>query len=150
MSGVTAIDGSVTVTIPSDPRFLRIVRRVLETYMEDLSLDPDELRHIVLAIDEACSNVIKYAYEFDDTKTISVSVSDTIGQLEFAIRDFGKKPDVESIAPRDLNSIRPGGLGTHFIKSVMDEVSYDLNNEVGTLLRMSVKYRIDETTEKVD
>jgi len=150
MSDVTALDGSVTVTVPSSPKYLRIVRRVLEAYMEDLSLDPAELQHIILAVDEACSNVIKYAYAFDDTKKISVSVSDTTGQLEFTIRDFGKKPDVTSITPRDLDDVRPGGLGTHFIQCVMDEVSYDLNNDVGTLLRMSIKYRAAETAEKVD
>ena len=40
------------------------------------------------------------------------------------IQDFADTIDVTKIKPRDLNDVRPGGLGTHFIREVMDEVAF--------------------------
>lgn len=90
----------------------------------------------MLAVDEACSNVIKYAYEGDYTKTYSLSVSVEQGRLAIELRDSGKKPDVSKIAPRKLDDVRPGGLGTHFIASVFDRVEYDTGCEAGTVLTL--------------
>ncbi len=141
---MTSLDTSgacVSVAVPSDPKYLRIVRRVLESYMEQVPIEPDEAGRLVLAIDEACSNVIKYAYESDASKTIEVTISSEDDVLRFSVRDYGRKPDLSTIAPRPLEEVRPGGLGTHFIRSVMDTVSYNLDNEQGTQLIMTRNLR---------
>jgi len=45
--------------------------------------------------------------------------------------------DVSKVKPRDLEDIRPGGLGTHFIREVMDEVEFlRPPNDSGNILRM--------------
>ncbi|MFQ5893748.1 MAG: ATP-binding protein, partial [Nitrospinota bacterium] len=99
-----------------------------------------EGRKLTLAVDEACSNVIKYSYENDPTKTIVLTLTNSAEKLEIWIQDFGKCPDLERIKPRDLDEVRPGGLGTHFIQSIMDEVTYDTSTEVGYILHL-VKYK---------
>jgi anti-sigma regulatory factor (Ser/Thr protein kinase) len=52
------------------------------------------------------------------------------------LQDCGPPLDVERIVPRDLDEVRPGGLGTHFIRSIMDEVTYTHKEGCGNVLRM--------------
>jgi anti-sigma regulatory factor (Ser/Thr protein kinase) len=58
--------------------------------------------------------------------------------LVVALRDYGKPCDPAKIQPRPLHEIRPGGLGTHFIRTVMDEVKYTCKDP-GTELIMVKK-----------
>ena len=130
----------VSVTIPSNAEFLKIVRRVIKTYFQAHPFPDEDIRHIVLAVDEACSNVIKYAYNLDETKKIRVSLSGVPNGIKISIRDYGVKADLDTIKPRDLDEVRPGGLGTHLMRSVMDEMDYDLSPEVGTCLTLIKRY----------
>jgi anti-sigma regulatory factor (Ser/Thr protein kinase) len=98
-----------------------------------------EARRIVLAVDEACSNIIKYAYEGDTTNLIHLRVSFDQQRLLIELTDTGRKPDVSKIVPRKLDEIRPGGLGTHLIGAVFDTVSYDTQREAGTVLTLTKK-----------
>ena len=57
------------------------------------------------------------------------------------IRDFAPKIDPAKIGPRSLEDVRPGGLGTHFIRAVMDDATFiPLPDGEGNLLEL-VKYR---------
>jgi anti-sigma regulatory factor (Ser/Thr protein kinase) len=93
----------------------------------------------VLAVDEACSNIIKYAYEGDTTKLIQLRVSFDQQRLLMELTDAGKQTDVSKIAPRKLDDVRPGGLGTHFIGAVFDSVTYDTHRKTGTVLTLIKK-----------
>ena len=53
------------------------------------------------------------------------------------LRDYGTKCDPDCIKGRDLDDVRPGGLGVHIIREIMDEVTYDTGHEVGTELKMT-------------
>ena len=56
--------------------------------------------------------------------------------FEIMIRDFGSGADPATFQGRDLDEIRPGGLGIHFIKSAVDKIEYDTPPGGGTLLKM--------------
>jgi anti-sigma regulatory factor (Ser/Thr protein kinase) len=102
----------------------------------DAGFSRNEARRIVLALDEACSNIIKYAYEGDPAQRINMSITVEQDRLHFQLTDTGRKADVSAITPRRLDDIRPGGLGTHFIASVFDSVVYDTGGEKGTVLTL--------------
>jgi sigma-B regulation protein RsbU (phosphoserine phosphatase) len=126
----------VALQVKSDPRYLALVRRNLEFMLaQDEVLDQD-IQRIVLAVDEAAANVIRYAYQGDLCQNIDFTFAITPDWLTIKIRDYGQKPDLEKIKPRALEEIRPGGLGTRFMKEVMDEVNYDTSPPTGTLLTM--------------
>lgn len=125
---------TVALMVPSHPKYLYVIRSALYPITVDAGFSKQEARKIVLAVDEACSNIIKYAYEGDPSKTIAVNVSLDRGKLRIELRDSGKKPDVANIAPRKLDDIRPGGLGTHFMAEVFDKVEYDTSGPAGTVL----------------
>ena len=131
----------VALTVPSHPKYLYIVRNVVHPLAMNSGFNKKEARKIVLAVDEACSNIIKYAYAGDATKTISITMADEVDQVIIRLIDLGKKVDATKIAPRDLDAVRPGGLGTHFMRAVFDTVAYDAGQEQGTVLTMIKKKR---------
>jgi anti-sigma regulatory factor (Ser/Thr protein kinase) len=131
----------VTLIVPSQPKYLFVIRSALYPIVVDAGFSKKEVRKIVLAVDEACSNIIKYAYEGDHSKTIALKVSVDPGALAIELKDSGKKPDVAKISPRKLDDIRSGGLGTHFMAEVFDMIDYDTSGEAGTVLTLVKKKR---------
>jgi serine/threonine-protein kinase RsbW len=126
----------VTLIVPSHPKYLYVIRSAVYPLVIEAGFPRKDARMVVLALDEACSNIIKYAYEGDHSKTIALSVRVDQGKLTVELKDSGKKPDVSKIAPRKLDEIRPGGLGTHFMATVFDTVEYDTSREAGTVLTL--------------
>ena len=130
---------TVTFTIPSQPKYLYVVRSALYPLTLDAGFSKKEARHIILAVDEACSNIIKHAYGGDPAGTITVTVADGVDRFTVRLRDFGRKVDRAAVAPRDLADIRPGGLGTHFMQAAFDSINYDTGRGAGTLLTLEKK-----------
>lgn len=130
---------SIGISVPSDPKFLSLIRKNVDSILGDLNFVEADRRKIVLAVDEATSNVIKYSYKGDLTKRIDFMIEMAGGNILFKIRDYGETPDVEKIKPREIKDLRPGGLGTHFLREVMDDVQYDTSLGVGTLLTLTKK-----------
>jgi anti-sigma regulatory factor (Ser/Thr protein kinase) len=130
---------TVTLTVPSHPKYLYVVRSALYPLILDAGFPKKEARKVVLAVDEACSNIILHAYAGDHSKTITLTVEDSAECFVVRLRDYGRKVDRAAIAPRDLTDIRPGGLGTHFINLVFETVNYDTEQGQGTLLTLEKK-----------
>lgn len=129
----------VSLTVPSHPRYLYTVRSLLYPLAVAAGFPKKAARHIVLAVDEACANIIKHAYQGDHGKTITVTVRDEHDRFIVTLRDYGKKVDRSRIAPRALDDVRPGGLGTHFMATAFESVTYDTSKEQGTLLILEKK-----------
>jgi anti-sigma regulatory factor (Ser/Thr protein kinase) len=126
----------MTLSMPSDPQYLCAIRAFFSSLCNDLGFDKQEVNSIVLAIHEACTNVIKHCYHGDCEQRIDFTVHITPEHFTVDIQDYGGQQDVTRIVPRALEHVRPGGLGTHFIQSVMDDVTYN-SSEAGTVLRMT-------------
>jgi sigma-B regulation protein RsbU (phosphoserine phosphatase) len=92
---------------------------------------------IVLAVDEACQNIIRHAYCGDPEGSIVLEMERRDDELVVSLRDFAPEVDASRIRPRDLDDVRPGGLGTHFIRECMDRADFVPPPEGrGNLLRM--------------
>ncbi len=126
----------VTLVVPSHPKYLYVIRSAIYPLVVEAGFSKQDARKVVLAVDEACSNVIKYAYGGDPAQTYSLNVTVGQGKLSIELKDYGKKPDIAKITPRSLDEVRPGGLGTHFITAVFDTVKYDTSREAGTVLTL--------------
>ena len=127
----------VTLSVPSDPRYLRLVRDFLSSLLEDLDFEARDRMGVVLAVHEAYANVLQHCYQGDTTQRVDLTIQITPQMLTVEMRDYGGKMDLACIEPRDLDEIRPGGIGTHLIRTIMDEVTYDVSSGTGTVLRMS-------------
>ncbi len=129
----------------SDPCELGPVRQQIRSWAIERAWSEQQAEEIVLALDEALTNVIRHGYEGNPTKKICVCASEVEdsaeGQgLEIRVRDFGKQVDPAEICGRDLENIRPGGLGVHIIRSMNSTVEYQRADDGGMLLIMR-KYR---------
>lgn len=127
---------AIEIKLPSDPKFLKIIRSAMNHVGETMGFSQDETNNITLAVDEACSNIIKHAYGGSTNQPIHILCHLYKDRLEILLRDFGKKADINEIKSRELDDVRPGGLGVHLIKSVMDIVNYDNSLEQGNQLRL--------------
>jgi len=101
---------------------LKEVRTFSREVFEKINLPQDQKDELVLAIAEAAQNIVKHAYkdvqETTDKMEIKISLKD--GKLEIGFFDKGKAVVPENIQHRQLDDIKPGGLGTFFIKQIMD------------------------------
>lgn len=122
---------------PSQPDRLKLVRNaVFDTTMHS-GCREEVGRDIVIAVDEACQNIIRHAYKGASDGEVILDIRREGENLVLNLRDYADKVDVSKIKPRDLDDIKPGGLGTHFIHEIMDEVEFiDPPDGVGNLLRM--------------
>ncbi len=101
---------------------LKDVRTFSREVFEKINLPQDQKDELVLAIAEAAQNIVKHAYkdvtETSDRMEIKISLKDN--DLEIGFFDKGKAVIPENIQHRKLDDIKPGGLGTFFIKQIMD------------------------------
>jgi anti-sigma regulatory factor (Ser/Thr protein kinase) len=133
------------ITITSNPAHIRVVRTAVETFSGRNGFTQTQAHQIGLAVNEALANVIEHGYQGNTDQTIHVSV-EMVGEdrlpergIRVVIRDFGQQVDPECIKSRDLDDIRPGGLGVHIMRTVMDKVVYRCLPDGGMELTM-LKY----------
>ena len=78
-----------------------------------------------MGVDEAASNIIKHSYKGENKdKEINIKLEISKKKISIHLFDNGDPADPKKIKPRDLKEIKTGGLGTHFIQEVMDEVKW--------------------------
>jgi anti-sigma regulatory factor (Ser/Thr protein kinase) len=123
----------------SCPSEMSDVRARLREVARQSGFEADQIEHLILAVDEACTNIMRHAYEGHRHGRIELDVFTRGEMWEIRIRDYGKKCDPEKMKGRSLEEVRPGGLGLHFIHSTFDEVHYDHSSEEGTCLFLRKK-----------
>jgi anti-sigma regulatory factor (Ser/Thr protein kinase) len=115
----------IKFSVPSDPRYLCVVRGAIGALAGVIGWDESECRAIVLAIDEALANVIRHAYHNRTDGWMELECRESADGLEISLLDNGDAPDRSKICARELGGDQPGGLGTLIIKDVMDKFSYE-------------------------
>ena len=119
---------NITKKIESKTDSLVEVRDFIGGAARHLGFDEEEVANIVLAVDEACTNIIKHAYQYAPDKEIEISIAANDRFFEVKIYDSGKSFDPTALRPPDLKSNlgkhRRGGLGVYLMKRLMDKVEY--------------------------
>ena len=121
----TSTEPQVKLQMLSQPRFLAAVRALVGTIAQRLGFNEMQCGQISLAVDEALCNVITHGYKrrADGPVWINLwSLPTNPAGLKIVIEDLAAQVDPDTIQSRDLDDIRPGGLGVHIIREVMDEV----------------------------
>ena len=104
---------------------LKDVRSFSREVFSKVNLNQDLKDELVLAIAEAAQNIVKHAYqnqETDDKMEIKISLDN--GELEIGFFDKGRPVDNSNVRHRKIDDVKPGGLGTFFIKQIMDAVVF--------------------------
>ena len=130
----------ITLTIVSDPKQVCVARAAAEAFAAREGFTKEGVEQIGLALNEALANIIKHAYRGETDRPVVVTMDtvtlDADRCVRIRIRDFGGHVDPATIKGRNLDDVRPGGLGVHIIRTVMDQVEYCSRPEGGTDLLM--------------
>ena len=117
---------SETRNFPVNSKSLKEVREFSREVISKSKILEDSEDELVLAIAEAAQNIVKHGYkdnqDTNDIMQIKISFKDH--KLEIGFFDKGKPIVEENIKHRSLDNVKPGGLGTYFIKQIMDEVVF--------------------------
>ncbi|GMR16934.1 MAG: hypothetical protein BMS9Abin31_1334 [Gammaproteobacteria bacterium] len=115
-------------TFSANADTLQDIRASVRQACEKQAATTEQIENIVLAINEACMNIIQHAYENEPDKDIILEIfsskSDKKKEMIFQLTDHADCIDQLKIKSRDLNDISPGGLGVHMIQELMDHVCY--------------------------
>ena len=114
----------VRLEVSARPDRLKLVRRAVSEAAALCGCGETLARDLILGVDEACQNVIRHAYGDDPGGEMIVEIRRKGDELIILLRDFAPPVDVDTVRPRNLDDLRPGGLGTHLISQVMDEVRF--------------------------
>jgi len=112
------------LTVQAEAKRLKEVRYIVLTTALGCGCSHSVAMDVVLASDEACQNIIRHAYGGSGEGEIVVEIYRQADDLVVLLRDFAPPVDTTKVKPRDLDDLRPGGLGTHFIREVLDVVEF--------------------------
>jgi len=132
-----------TIHIESRTERLIAVREFISAAAREFGFSDEEVSKIALAVDEACTNIIKHAYQFDPGKKISITVKPAELAFEVVIHDNGKNFNPADVQAPDmkeyLSHYRKGGLGVYLMKTLMDKIEYNIRPGQTNEVRL-VKY----------
>jgi sigma-B regulation protein RsbU (phosphoserine phosphatase) len=121
---------------------LRDVRDAVRRCVQESGAGPACVNDIVMAVDEACQNVVRHAYAGGEEGPVDLTIDRSGDELVFSLRDFASAVDPGQVKPRDLEDVHPGGIGTHLIRSVMDSTEFVKPDDgIGNLFRMVKRIR---------
>lgn len=145
----------IRLQLTSDPLYLAGAREMVAAVARRLGFTEEACGQIALAVDEALCNVIRHGYDRQRDRPIWINLwplpdpdaASARPGLRITIEDEARQIDPEQIKGRDLDHVRPGGLGVHIIREVMDSVSYEKRQGKGMRLTL-VKYRAAKDAPK--
>lgn len=127
MSEIKYIDKNTICAFGDDSDLVKI-REFISQKALDFGFNDLTSHQISLAVDEACSNLIKHAYNFDKSKKICINIDRLDKEFIVKIADEGSAFNPIQIDSPDMNeyfkNFNHGGLGIFIIKKVMDKINY--------------------------
>ena len=110
---------------------LKEVRVFCREVFEKLHIQEDLKDELVLAIAEAAQNIVKHAFKnsANPTELMVVQISCENNKLQIAFYDRGTPVDPKKVKHREIDNVKPGGLGTFFIQEIMDAVEFKDGNK---------------------
>lgn len=143
------------LVVPGRYKEIRRICEFIAAGAAEAGFDDDDIFHLELCCDEASTNIIEHAYGQEGAGEIAISYIVDEGDFTIVLRDNGKAFDPNQVPPPpDIGSEamvldevatqkRVGGLGLHFIRNLMDEVSYTADGRLGNRLVMVKKLQKD-------
>ncbi len=114
--------------VKSKTENLSEIRDFVSSNANNAGIPAATIENIILAVDEACTNIIKHAYKLSPEGEIIIKIDYDNEKFTVTIIDYGKSFDPDQVPLPDLQKYyrehRVGGLGMYLMKSLMDDVSY--------------------------
>ena len=129
-----AVPELVELRIPSRPEWVALARLAAATVANRLQFSIEEIEDVKLAVAEACTAVIQHE---NHGEFIELSCEALSGSLRVRVHDSGRHgANLGDNRAMNFDEARIAGLGIFLIRTLMDEVSYDVHPQLGTDLLM--------------
>jgi serine/threonine-protein kinase RsbW len=142
---MAAIERKFTLQVPSSTENLALIREFVTSVGKQAQLNDIDISKLELAVDEACANVIEHAYGHDISKEVIIRAVFDEDEVRISVIDTGRGFDPSKIEFESIEQLvterKSGGLGIRLIKSLMDEVSYEIVPGQKNELHMTKKIR---------
>ncbi len=142
---MAAVERKFTLHVPSSTENLALIREFVTTVGSQAGMNETDVGKLELAVDEACANVIEHAYGHDTSKEVMIRAILDDEELRIEIIDTGKGFDPALIPQQELEKLvaerKSGGLGLRLIRTLMDEVQYEIVPGQKNELRMTKRIR---------
>ena len=129
------------MTVPGRFESLSKISDFVTAAVREAGWDEDQVFHVQVAVDEACSNIIEHAYGPDHSGqlTLTCCVAGQ-GDLVITIHDHGRPFDPATVPDppigAELEDLPEGGLGLYFMRKLMDQVTFRFDRDQGNVLTM--------------
>ncbi|GAC1601660.1 MAG: hypothetical protein NVS3B21_29390 [Acidimicrobiales bacterium] len=139
---------SLRLLLPRDMSSIPVVRHLCEYALRELGAAEECTADIGLAITEACANVVQHAGA-GESYAVQVSIEGDV--CEMRVIDAGptaldRAGAAESTRTRNLDALSESGRGIAIIEALMDDLSFEMQPETGTLVRMVKRLDFDESS----
>lgn len=135
------------LTVPGRYEEIQKICQFVADGAADSGLDETAIFHIELACDEACTNIIEHAYGGEDKGEINISWQLKDAEFTITFHDNGRAFNPDTVpkpalrptppnpaSPPDIDNVKVGGLGIHFMRQLMDEVQFHFDGKDGNTL----------------
>lgn len=116
------------ICVNSDFNELARIRDFVKDHAQRSGFKEKDAYNISLAVDEACSNLIKHAFYFDTSQQICIEIELNKNYFVINVIDKGDAFNPLDVPQKNmkeyLTQYNRGGLGIHIMRSVMDDISY--------------------------
>ena len=129
---------SHSINVSSSTEHLREVRKFVQNFVQQFDVNKKNLDEIILAVDEAYTNIIKHAYNNDSNHTVKIELGTSTDTLWVRLSDTGHHFNPDEYHPPDLlkriKNKQRGGMGIYLINKFMDSVEYSSAGKTNTIL----------------
>ena len=105
---------------------LALMRKWVRNFLDTYPLSDKERTLMVLGVDEACTYIIRHAYQLRDDQLIALSLEGLRKCVRMRLRDYGEQATKNQMRGRSHDLIKPGGLGLYLMRNAFDRVDYIL------------------------
>ena len=126
-----------SISVQASTEHLAEVRDFVAKHASEFGFAQQDVEDIRLAVDEAYTNIIKHAYEFDEHKSVDIELGYNSNKFWISLLDTGdafdpsdySKPDVR----QKIKEKKRGGVGVYLIRKLMDDVEYKTKGSVNEI-----------------
>lgn len=126
-----------SISLHNDIGEIPLLSKFIKSIGEEKKIDESVTSNINLAVEEAVTNVMNYAYPEGTVGKVGIEVVKHPSSLEIILTDQGKPFDPTKYAEADTTlsaaERKIGGLGIHLYKNIMDSVIYIRENDTNIL-----------------
>ena len=130
----------VEIRLPNRLRYLSTLADFLKSVCQNHEIPEEDIENLLLAVDEASTNVIKYAYQIGPLYYFTVRVSFDRNQVQVDLLDQGRRfnPLANPLPEREklVGDEESLGMGIRVMKKVTDDVRYRYSPSEGNQLTL--------------